>query len=81
MRFQKAVPEVDRGTIERISLTVDPRRTGFGKIPKPGAVRSPPLCRIHEGILGVDPAHATRGGDRGNDELCRRGFDCAGAPR
>jgi hypothetical protein len=62
MRFQKAVLEVDRGTIERISLAVDPYQTGFGKIPKPGAVRSPPLCRIREGILGVDPAHGTRGG-------------------
>jgi len=40
---------------------VDPHRTGFGKIPKPGVVRLPLFCRIREGLLGVDPFQGTRG--------------------
>lgn len=40
---------------------MDPHRTGFGKIPKPGVVRLPLFCRIREGLLGVDPFQGTRG--------------------
>jgi len=57
---QKLVSERERIAAEGSSLQVDPHRTGFGKIPKSGAVRLPPVCRIREGILGVDPFHGTR---------------------
>jgi len=39
----------------------DPHRTGFGRIPpKPTRVRSPPLCKLIGGILGVHPCTETR---------------------
>ena len=43
---------------------VDPHRTGFGRISATAPrVRSPPACKVTNGILGVHPAEATRGDD------------------
>ena len=43
---------------------VDPHRTGFGRISATAPrVRSPPVYKVTNGILGVHPAEATRGDD------------------
>jgi hypothetical protein len=55
----------DRGKhssqIKAAPLTVDPHRSGFGKIPCTTWWRAPPPCPIYEGVLGVDLEGRTRG--------------------
>ena len=45
---------------------VDPHRTGFGRIPDTlPRIRSPPACKVSNGILGVHPSNRTSVEDPG----------------